>query len=208
MATYDTCVSLLVMGGTMALVACGRRLARRFNRDIHNFILELTGAFQICAITHELCLLADLPPKPQVALALTYLLTAFHGLSLPGSINNPASGFQLLFNRKSTFEAWGLQTAAQFLGALLANIYIRSIWTLETIPAHSSALGGDCSNPIQTAIFNAFFLELLYSFVFHMTVRKFDSMNYNSKVHLLALLVTALVYGGLFSPPPSPLLLS
>ncbi|XP_060091189.1 aquaporin-11 isoform X1 [Heteronotia binoei] len=199
MAAYDTCVSLLVMAGTMALTASCRRLARQFthgNPHLYPFVLELSGAFQICACTHELCLLADLPPKPQVALALTYLFTAFHGMTLPGSINNPASSFQLLCRNKSTVKAWGLQTAAQFLGALLANVYIKAIWTLGTIPAHSGALGVTCGHPIQTTVADAFLLELLFSFVLHLTVLQFESMNPNAKVHLLALLITILVYKG------------
>ncbi|KAL8191243.1 UNVERIFIED_CONTAM: hypothetical protein K2H54_070615 [Gekko kuhli] len=199
MAAYDTCVSLLVMAGTMALTACCRGLARRFMHrrpHLYSFVLELSGAFQICACTHELRLLADLPPKPHMALALVYLFTAFHGLSLPGSINNPCSSFQLLCSNRSTVKAWGVQSAAQFLGAVLANVYIKSIWTLGATPGHSSALGENCIGPIQTTVANAFLLELLFSFVFHLAVLKLESTEHKTKVHFFALLVTILVYKG------------
>ncbi|XP_015276200.1 PREDICTED: aquaporin-11 [Gekko japonicus] len=199
MAAYDTCVSLLVMAATMALTACCRRLAHQFMHrkpHLYSFVLELSGAFQICACTHELRMLADLPPKPQMALALVYLFTTFHCLSLPGSINNPSSSFQLFCSNRSTVKAWALQSSAQFIGAVLAHVYIKSIWTLGAIPAHSSALGENCSGPIQTTVANAFLLELLFSFVFHLAVLKLESMEHRTKIHLLALLITALVYKG------------
>ncbi|XP_048350380.1 aquaporin-11 [Sphaerodactylus townsendi] len=198
MAAYDAAISLLVMVGTVALAAAGRQLARRFvrNPQLYSFIQELSGAFQICACTHELRLLADLPPKPQVALALTYACTAFHCLTLPSSVNNPASSFQLLCTNKSPVKTWGLQTSGQLAGAMLANLYMKWIWSLGIIPAHSTALSEKCNDPIQTTVGNAFILELLFSSLFHLTLRKFESMDHQAKVHLLALLVTALVYEG------------
>nr|XP_056714812.1 aquaporin-11 [Euleptes europaea] len=200
MATYETCVSLLVMAGTAALTAGCRQLVCQFRYrkpTLYSFLMELSGSFQICACTHELRLLADLPPKPQIALALTYVFTAFHGWSLPDSNNNPASSFQLLSrNRAWRRRAWRLQTSAQFIGALLANIYIKSIWRLGVIPAHSRALGESCSYPIQTTLASAFLLELLFSFLVHLALLKFESMNHERKIHLLALLITTFVYEG------------
>ncbi|XP_077197387.1 aquaporin-11 isoform X1 [Paroedura picta] len=201
MATYETCISLLVMGGAIALTALCRRLARQSLRrrpSLSSFAQELTGAFQIGACTSELCLLADLPPKPHVALALTYLFTAFHGILLPSSVNNPASSFQLLISHKSksTVKAWGIQTSGQFLGAALAHIGIRAVWALGTVPAHSRALRAACSGPIQTTVANAFILELVFSFVFHLAALKSESMDPKARVHLLALLITFLVYQG------------
>lgn len=207
MDAYDVCVCLLVMVGTMALTACCRELARRFLRrrpHVYSFALELSGAFQICACTHELCLLGGLLPEPHLALALVYLFTVLHSLLLTGSIINPSSSFQLFCSNRSTVKAWAVQTCGQFLGALLANVYMKAIWALGTIPAHSSALGKDCSDPIQTTIATAFVLELLFSSVFHLALKELESTNHSTKVHLLALLITAIVFKGWFSPPPPP----
>uniref|UniRef100_A0ACB8FG32 Uncharacterized protein n=1 Tax=Sphaerodactylus townsendi TaxID=933632 RepID=A0ACB8FG32_9SAUR len=59
-------ISLLVMVGTVALAATGRQLALADlyyrNPQLYSFIQELSGAFQICACTHELRLLADFAP--------------------------------------------------------------------------------------------------------------------------------------------------
>ncbi|XP_062983363.1 aquaporin-11 isoform X2 [Elgaria multicarinata webbii] len=199
MAVSEAYVSLLVMAGTMMAMAGCRQAARHFiHRKPHTlcFFLELMGAFQICACTHELRLLAYLPPQPHVALALTYILTVLHGLTLPDSINNPCSSFQLLCKSKIMMNTWLLQTSAQFTGAVLANIYIKLIWILGIIPVHLWALAENCSNPIQTTIANAFILELLFSFLVHLTLLQFESTNHKIKVHLIALLITALVYTG------------
>ncbi|KAH0625246.1 hypothetical protein JD844_033609 [Phrynosoma platyrhinos] len=197
MALAEGCISLLVMALTVMGISGCRRLVLQslpHRSQTHGFFLELTGAFQIAACTHELRLLADLPPKPHLALALTYLFTALHGLTLLGSLNNPSSSFQLFFKGRLTAKAWGLQTAAQFTGALLANIYIRLVWILGIIPVHSRALAENCTGPIQTTIANAFVLELLFSFLLHLTLLQFESMNHKTKSHLVALLITALVY--------------
>ncbi|KAJ7319975.1 hypothetical protein JRQ81_019486 [Phrynocephalus forsythii] len=126
----------------------------------HCFFLELTGAFQICACTHELCLLADLPPKPHMVLTLVYIFSALHGLTLPGSTNNPSGTFQLFYK------------------------------------AHSKALAENCRHPIQTSLANAFILELCFSFLLHLTLLQLESMDQKTKIHLVALLITALVYEG------------
>ncbi|XP_054829104.1 aquaporin-11 [Eublepharis macularius] len=199
MDAYEACISLLVMAGTVMLTAWCRQQAHQFihrNPQMYCFFLELSGAFQICACTHELRLLADLPPKPQMALALTYIFTTLHGFSLPGSINNPSSSFQLLCSNRITVKTWWLQTSAQFIGAILADIYIRLIWIFGIIPGHSRALGENCSDPMQTTVASAFILELLFSFLLHLTLLKFESMNHKAKIHLVALLITTLVYEG------------
>ncbi|XP_042316086.1 aquaporin-11 [Sceloporus undulatus] len=199
MALLEACLSLLVMALTVVGITACRRVALQalpHRPQSQGFFLELSGAFQIAACTHELRLMAELPPQPHLALALTYLLTALHGLTLLGSLNNPSSSFQLFFKGRLTAKTWGLQTAAHFAGALLANIYIRLIWTLGMAPVHSRALAESCTSPIQTTLANAFVLELLFSFLLHLTLLQVESMNHKTKSHLVALLITTLVYEG------------
>ncbi|KAJ6661568.1 hypothetical protein lerEdw1_013807 [Lerista edwardsae] len=83
-ASDEVHVSLLVIAGiVLATAACRRLLARRLApRHPRAFLLKLSGAFQISACTHKLLLLAKLPPRPHVALALTYPCMALHGLTL------------------------------------------------------------------------------------------------------------------------------
>ncbi|XP_053161973.1 aquaporin-11 isoform X1 [Hemicordylus capensis] len=201
MAVGEACISLLVMAGTIVATAYCRRLAQQFapcqsHSHIQCFFLELTGAFQICACTHELLLLVELPPQPYMALSLTYIFTVLHGLTLPDSVNNPSSSFQQLSMGRIMVKTWWLQTLAQFTGAVLANVYTKFIWNLGVTLVHSSALAETCRSPIQTTIANAFILELLFSFLFHLTLLQFESMNYKTKVHIAALLITTLVYEG------------
>ncbi|XP_044306129.1 aquaporin-11 [Varanus komodoensis] len=197
MGASDASISLLVMAGTVTLTAGCRRAARRASKPrLRDFLLELLGAFQICACTHELRLLADLPPQPHAALTLTYIFTAVHGLTLYDSINNPCSSFQLFCKAKISVKSWWLQTSGQFAGAVLAIIYIRLFWMLGIVPVHARALAENCSNPIQTTVANAFLLELLFSSLVHLSFLQFESMNPKLKANLVALLITTLVYEG------------
>ncbi|XP_020666618.1 aquaporin-11 isoform X1 [Pogona vitticeps] len=199
MAVTEACLSLLVMVTTMMVTAGCRQLACRSvppKSHAHCFFLELTGAFQICACTHELCLLADLPPKPHMVLTLVFIFTALHGLTLPGSTNNPSSSFQLLYKGRIPVKTWWLHTSAQFTGAVMAKVYIKLIWRLGILPVHSKALAENCSHPIQTTLANAFILELCFSFLLHLTLLQLETMNHNTKIHLVALLITVLVYEG------------
>ncbi|KAJ6664778.1 hypothetical protein lerEdw1_005750 [Lerista edwardsae] len=200
MASDEVHVSLLVIAGiVVATAACRRLLARRLaprHPRARAFLLELSGAFQIGACTHELLLLAELPPRPHVALALTYLCTALHGLTLPDSINNPASGFYLLSKGRISSRAWWLHLAAQLAGAVLANVGIKLVWQLGLIPGHSRALAKTCSGPLRTTVVNGFILELLFSLLFHLALQQFDTASQSAKVHLAALLITTLVYEG------------
>ncbi|XP_053241118.1 aquaporin-11 isoform X2 [Podarcis raffonei] len=197
MDVSEACISLFVMAVTMMVTAGCRRLVRQSHKsNILCFFLELTGIFQICACTHEICLLADLPPKPHVALALTYVITALHGLTLPGSINNPSSSFQLFCKGRITAKTWWLQTSAQFTGAVLAHLYIKLIWMLGMTSVHLKTAAENCSTPIQTTLAKAFVLELLFSLLLHLTLQTFESMNPNTKVHLIAMLITIMVYEG------------
>lgn len=201
MASHEVGVSLLVIAAVVLATAFCRRLARELGPRrprARALLLELSGAFQIGACTHELLLLAELPPRPHVALALTYAATALHGLTLPDSVNNPASGFYLLAKRRIGSRAWGLQLAAQLAGAVLADVGIRLVWRLGLIPGHSGALAKTCSGPLQTTVVHGFVLELLFSLLFHLAMQQFDTSSPSAKAHLAALVITTLVYEGLF----------
>ncbi|XP_070605657.1 aquaporin-11 [Erythrolamprus reginae] len=199
MNTDETLISLLVMVGIIFLVAVCRRLAHRAlwrTARWFSFSQELTATFQICACTHELCLLAGLLPGPQIALWLTYIFTVLHGWTLTDSVANPASSLQQLYKGQVGVHAWGLQTLAQFAAAALAHLCMKLIWMLGFTAGHSGARPDVCSNPLRTTIANAFGLEFLFSFLFHLTLLQFQNMSPSVKVHLIALLITSFVYAG------------
>ncbi|XP_074837318.1 aquaporin-11 [Carettochelys insculpta] len=200
MVLDETWISLLLMAGTMILAGGCRKLTRHY---IHSrrlrprtFLLEMFATFQICACTNELRLLANVQPKPHVALTLTYIFTVLHGLTLTGSTCNPCGTLQQILDGGVSIKQGGLKIGAQFVGAVLARVYMHQIWSMEIIKVHSEVLTEGCSNPIQTTETQAFCIELLFSAVFQLTILQFESVKPRLRVHLIALLITMLVYGG------------
>ncbi|XP_062423396.1 aquaporin-11 [Rhea pennata] len=193
MAVGGVWVSLLLMAGTVAAVALCRLAARRRPGA---FLLEALSTFQICACTNELCLLAGAELQPPAALALTYVFTVLHGLTLAGSTCNPCGTLQQIWADRVSLEGGGLRIGAQFAAALLARGFMHLIWSLEMAEPHSEAFWQGCSNPLQTTLTQAFFIELLFSAVFQLAVLQLDTIHPNLRVHFIALLITMLVYSG------------
>ncbi|XP_061876324.1 aquaporin-11 isoform X2 [Colius striatus] len=199
MAVGGVGTSLLLMAGIVAAVGLCRRFARRrlrFHRRLCTFLLEMFSTFQICACTNELCLLGNVEPNPHTALTLTYGFTVLHGLTLTGSTCNPCGIFQPKRAGGILAEMSGLKIAAQCVAALLARVFMRFIWSLELAEPHYGALSEGCSNPIQTTEMQAFCIELLFSVVFQLAILRMESVNPKYRVHLVALLITMLVYAG------------
>ncbi|NXJ66677.1 AQP11 protein, partial [Rostratula benghalensis] len=191
--------SLLLMAGIVGAVGLSRRLTRRRLRShplLCTFLLEMLSTFQICACTNELCLLGNTEPKPHTGLTLTYGFTVLHGLTLPGSTCNPCGTLQPMWGGGTSLKMGGLKIGAQFVAAVLARVFMHSLWSLEMAEPHFGALWQGCSNPMQTTELQAFCIELLFSVVFQLTVLRAESINPKYKVHLLALLITMLVYAG------------
>ncbi|XP_067995864.1 aquaporin-11 [Melanerpes formicivorus] len=199
MAVGGVGTSLLLMAGIMVAVGLCRRVTRRRLRTrqrLCTFLLEMFSTFQICACTNELCLLGNVEPKPHTALTLTYGFTVLHGLTLPGSTCNPCGTLQPMWGGGTSVRVGGLKIAAQFLAAVLARVFMHFIWSLEMAEPHSGALSQGCSNPMQTTEVQAFCIELLFSVVFQLTILRVERINPKYKVHLIAFLITMLVYAG------------
>ncbi|KAM7129626.1 aquaporin-11 isoform 1-T6 [Ciconia maguari] len=199
MAVGGVGTSLLLMAGIMVTVGLCRRLTRRRLRShqrLYTFLLEMVSTFQICACTNELCLLGNVEPKPHTALTLTYGFTVLHGLTLTGSTCNPCGTLQPMWGGGISVKMGGLKIGAQFVAAVLARMFMHFIWSLEMAEPHFGALSQGCSNPMQTTETQAFCIELLFSVVFQLTVLRVESVNPKYKVHLIALLITTLVYAG------------
>ncbi|XP_010187137.1 PREDICTED: aquaporin-11 [Mesitornis unicolor] len=191
--------SLLLMAGITVTVGLCRRLTRRWLRShqrLYAFFLEMFSTFQICACTNELCLLGNVEPKPHAALTLTYGFTVLHGLTLTGSTCNPCGTLQPMWGGGISVKMGVLKIGAQFVAAVLARVFMHSVWSLEMAEPHFGALSQGCSNPMQTTEMQAFCIELLFSVVFQLTILRVESVNPKCKVHLIALLITMLVYAG------------
>nr|XP_013227520.2 LOW QUALITY PROTEIN: aquaporin-11 [Columba livia] len=191
--------SLLLMAGIVVAVGLCRRLTRRQLRShqcLYTFFLEMFSTFQICACTNELCMLGTVDPEPHTALTLTYGFSVLHGLTLTGSTCNPCGALQPMWGGGMSVRMGGLKIAAQFVAAVLARMFMRFIWSLEMTEPHFGALSQGCGNPMQTTEVQAFCIELLFSVVFQLTVLRVESVNPKYRVHLVALLITMLVYAG------------
>ncbi|NWV11767.1 AQP11 protein, partial [Ptilonorhynchus violaceus] len=191
--------SLLLMSGVVVTVGLCRRLARRRLRSrprLFAFFVEMFSTFQICACTNELSLLGNVEPKPHTALTLTYGFTVLHGLTLAGSTCNPCGTLQPMWGGGTSLRMGGLKIAAQFVAAVLARVFMHFIWSLEMAEPHLGALSQGCSSPMQTTEMQAFCIELLFSVVFQLAVLRAESVNPKYRVHLIALLITMLVYAG------------
>ncbi|NXM78019.1 AQP11 protein, partial [Serilophus lunatus] len=191
--------SLLLLGGVVGAVGLCRRLTRRRLRSrprLFAFLVEMLGTFQICACTNELSLLGNAEPKPHTALTLTYGFTVLHGLTLAGSTCNPCGTLQPMWAGGTTLGMGGLRIAAQFVAAVLARAFMHFVWSLELAEPHLGALSQGCSSPMQTTEVQAFCIELLFSVVFQLAVLRAESVTPKYRVHLIALLITMLVYAG------------
>ncbi|NXH48091.1 AQP11 protein, partial [Dicaeum eximium] len=191
--------SLLLMSGVVVTVGLCRRLARRRLHSrplLFAFLLEMFSTFQICACTNELSLLGSVEPKPHTALTLTYGFTVLHGLSLAGSSCNPCGTLQPVWAGGTALRTAALQIAAQFVAAVLARAFMHFIWSLEMAEPHLGALAQGCSSPMQTTEVQAFCIELLFSVFFQLAILQAEGVNPKYRVHLIALLVTMLVYAG------------
>ncbi|XP_009985855.1 PREDICTED: aquaporin-11, partial [Tauraco erythrolophus] len=177
---------------------CRRWTRHRLRSHPHlcAFLLEMFSTFQICACTSELCLLGDVEPKPHTALTLTYGVAVLHGLTLTGGTCNPCGTLQPMWGGGMSLRTGGLAVGAQFAAAVLARAFMHFVWSLEMAQPHVGALSQGCSNPMQTTEVQAFCIELLFSVVFQLAILRVESVNPKYKVHLIALLITMLVYAG------------
>uniref|UniRef100_A0A8C3CGX2 Aquaporin 11 n=1 Tax=Cairina moschata TaxID=8855 RepID=A0A8C3CGX2_CAIMO len=191
--------SLLLMAGVVAAVGLCRSLVRRrlhAHPHLCSFLLEAFSTFQVCACTNELCLLGNVEPKPHTALTLTYGFTVLHGSTLTGSTCNPCGVLQPLWGGGTSLRAGGLKIGAQFMAAALARVFMHFVWRLGIAEVHPGALSQGCSNPMQTTEVQAFCIELLFSVVFQLSILQVEAVKPSYRVHLIALLITMLVYAG------------
>ncbi|XP_009999358.1 PREDICTED: LOW QUALITY PROTEIN: aquaporin-11 [Chaetura pelagica] len=129
------------------------------------------------------------PPPP-------YGFTVLHGLTLPGSACNPCGTLQPMWGGGIPLGMGGVKICAQFLAAGLARLFMSFVWSLEMAEPHFGALSQGCSHPMRTSELQAFCIELLFSVVFQLTALRVERVSPKYKVHLVALLITMLVYAG------------
>lgn len=196
----DTCTSLGLMLSIVLSVALARGVLRQqMHRPVaHAFVLEFLATFQLCCCTHELQLLSEQEPAhPTWALTLIYFFSLVHGLTLVGTSSNPCGVMMQMMLGGMTPEIAAMRLLAQLIGALCSRYCIGALWSLGLTRYHVSERGFACRNPIQVDLPKAVITEAICSFIFHSALLHFEEVRTKLRIHLLAALITFLVYSGL-----------
>lgn len=196
----DTCTSLGLMLSIVLSVALARGVLRQqMHRPVaHAFVLEFLATFQLCCCTHELQLLSEQEPAhPTWALTLIYFFSLVHGLTLVGTSSNPCGVMMQMMLGGMTPEIGAMRLLAQLIGSLCSRYCIGALWSLGLTRYHVSERGFACRNPIQVDLPKAVITEAICSFIFHSALLHFEEVRTKLRIHLLAALITFLVYSGL-----------
>lgn len=196
----DSCTSLGLMLAVVLSVALARGVLRQqVHRPVaHAFVLEFLATFQLCCCTHELQLLSEQEPAhPTWALTLIYFFSLVHGLTLVGTSSNPCGVLMQMMLGGMTPEIGAMRLLAQLIGALCSRYCIGALWSLGLTSYHVSERGFACRNPIQVDLPKAVIIEAVCSFIFHSALLHFQEVRTKLRIHLLAALITFLVYAGL-----------
>ncbi|XP_008062647.1 aquaporin-11, partial [Carlito syrichta] len=193
----DTCASLGLMLSLVLLTGLARVIARRQrHRPVaHAFVLEFLATFQLCCCTHELQLLSEQDPAhPTWALTLIYFFSLVHGLTLAGTFNNPCGVMMQMMLGGLSPEMGAMRLLAQLLSALCSRYCIGALWGLGLIKYHVGDRTLACRSPIHVDLPRAVVTEAVCSFIFHSALLHSQDVRAKLRVHLLAALITFLVY--------------
>ncbi|XP_077723304.1 aquaporin-11 isoform X1 [Canis aureus] len=196
----DTCTSLGLMLSLVLLMGLARVVTRqRLHRFMmaHTFVLEFLATFQLCCCTHELQLLSEQEPvHPTWPLTLTYFFSLVHGLTLVGTSTNPCGVMMQMLLGGMSPETGAIRLLAQLIGALCSRYCISALWGLGLTKYHLNERTFACRNPIQVDLPKAVVTEAICSFIFHSALLHFQEIRTKLRIHLLAALITFLVYAG------------
>lgn len=199
----DTCTSLGLMLSLVLFMGLARVVTRQqvHKSMVHAFVLEFLATFQLCCCTHELQLLSEQEPAhPTWPLTLIYFFSLVHGLTLVGTSSNPCGVMMQMMVGGMTPEVGAMRLLAQLIGALCSRYCIGALWSLGLTKYHVSERSFACRNPIQVDLPKAVITEAICSFIFHSALLHFQEVRTKLRIHLLAALITFLVYAGLLLP--------
>ncbi|XP_069496088.1 aquaporin-11 isoform X2 [Ambystoma mexicanum] len=193
--------SLLLLCGTVLACVVARRGLRAGSPA-----LELVCAFQLCACTHELWLLGVVGRvPPALSLSLTYTLTVVYGWTCTGALLNPTGALQQLLSGVASGKDTVWTLGAQLLAGTAARLWALVLRALPISALHGRA-GAGCSSSLRTGLWHGAGVELACAFSVHCAVRLLPTARAPLRPHLLALVITVLVYtagqltGAMFNP--------
>ncbi|XP_037696734.1 aquaporin-11 isoform X1 [Choloepus didactylus] len=195
----DTGTSLGLMLSVVLFMGLARVIARQqLHRPIVTaFVLEFLATFQLCCCTHELQLLSEQDPAhPTWPLALIYFFSLVHGLTLVGTASNPCGVMMQMMLGGMSPETGAMTLLAQLISALCSRYCISALWSLGLTKYHVSERSYVCRNPIHVDLLKAVIVETICSFIFHSALLHSQEVGTKLRIHLLAALITFLVYSG------------
>lgn len=195
----DTCTSLGLMLTAVLSVALARgALGRHVRRPAaHAFALECLATFQLCVCTHELQLMGEQEPgHPTWPLTLTYFFALVHGLTLVGTSCNPCGVMMQMLQGEMPPEGGAVRLTAQLLAALGSRYCMGALWGLGLARYHAGDRGSACRNPLHVDLPKAVVVEAVCSFIFHSVLLHSQEVRAKLRIHVLAALITFLVYAG------------
>ncbi|XP_077361664.1 aquaporin-11-like [Festucalex cinctus] len=196
----DAWVSVAELAAAVLLSELVRRAAARCLRGVAGVLaLEAASTFQLCCCTHELKLLADSARlEPAYGLTLGYVVTVAHLLSFRGASCNPCGAVERVCRGTCRGGAALALVAGQFGAALAARYAAASAWSLGLAEHHvrHRRFGFRCFDPLGGTVLEAAAVELGCAFVVQAAALHIHKVDDKLRVHVLAALITALVYAG------------
>ncbi|KAM9221961.1 aquaporin-11 [Dugong dugon] len=195
----DTCTSLGLMLSVVLFMGLARVIARQrlHSPKAHAFVLEFLATFQLCCCTHELLVLSEQDPaNPTWPLTLIYFFSLVHGVTSLGTASNPCGVMMQMMLGGMSPELGAIGLLAQLISALCSRYCIGALWSLGLTKYHVSERSFACRNPIHVDLPKAVVIETIFSFIFHSALLHFQEIRTKLRIHLLAALITFLVYAG------------
>ncbi|XP_038618842.1 aquaporin-11-like [Tachyglossus aculeatus] len=195
---HHICLSLLRVGTQQGLSGSDARHRHHHPRThlpLRTFLLQLLATCQPCACAHQFTVQAQL--SPHLGLTLTYFFTLVHRLTLACSFCNPRAVLAGEGGHGAAAVRAVLKILAQVAGAL-------SVWSFSLIEKHHVNWDQPCRNPRHADVPKACLVEAICSFYYHSAVIQFKDIRPKLRIHLLAALITFLVFAGRLEPPPPP----
>lgn len=185
-------VTVLLCEG--ARIVCRRKLRPGLALEL---AFEAVSTLQLCCCVRELALLGsrgDLDPA--LGLGLTYLFTVLQSFTAQAACN-PCSSLQLWLRGEATGEDTALRVGAQFVGAQVSRMAMPALWAFGLSPLHlEGAQETECESPLSIDPLSGACFEMFCALCLFILLRNLDRLEAQLRPHLVAMLITSLVYAG------------
>ncbi|CAL8333638.1 unnamed protein product [Boreogadus saida] len=203
MANGDVGVSVCVLVGVVLLCEASRRLLKKSallaETALEVYAVEFVSTLQLCCCTHELKLLAEVGRvEPRLSLTLTYLACVVHGLTFGGALGNACGALERACSKRMAGRCALQRVACQFAAACVARAVVPQVWGLGLSDLHlrHKLLGFRCISQIRATLPHTAAVEFAGAFCVQTVISRTQAVEEKYRVHLIAVVVTTLVYAG------------